>query len=290
MGYIFLLLSKIAALIKMIAVKNCGNIAKGAKNSVIINIIRALGCVAVSFAVCLFSGIEKLDTVGTVIAVFAGICNGLSLFSWILAANNASLCTVETFCMTGGVVLPLIVAPFIFAGESVSIFQWIGSALLFAAMFCLTKSSGKRKLSFGTWGLLITCGLANFGCVLTKKLFTEFSKGKTEVFQLYTFAFVLATLFIIFMFFPKKKAEDKPKFSSKVIMYIFVAIVMLYLVEYLATLSAGHLDSAIYYPLSYVISMPLTFLADAIIYREKITVNNVVGIVLVTLSGVLINF
>ena len=96
--------------------------------------------------------------------------------------------------MTGGVVLPLIVAPFIFAGESVSVFQWTGSALLFAAMFCLTKSSGKRKLSFGTWVLLITNGLANFGCVLTKKLFTEFSKGKTEVFQLYTFAFVLVTL------------------------------------------------------------------------------------------------
>ncbi|MBE6650083.1 MAG: hypothetical protein E7613_02100 [Ruminococcaceae bacterium] len=290
MGYLFFLLSKIAAVIKSIAVKNCGNIAKGAKNSVIINIIRAFGCVIVSFVVALFAGLEQLDTTGTVIAVFAGVCNGVSLFSWVLAVNNASICTVETFCMTGGVVLPLIVSPFIFAGESVSIFQWTGSALLFVAMFCLTKSSGKRKLSFGTWVLLITSGLANFGCVLTKKLFTEFSKGKTEVFQLYTFAFVLATLFIIFLFFPRKKAEDRPKFSSKVIMYIFVAIVMLYTFEYFATLSASYLDSAIYYPLSYIISMPLNFLTDTLVYKEKITLNNIVGIVLVTLSGVLINF
>jgi len=126
--------------------------------------------------------------------------------------------------------------------------------------------------------------------VLTKKLFTEFSKGKTEVFQLYTFAFVLATLFIIFLFFPRKKAEDRPKFSSKVIMYIFVAIVMLYTFEYFATLSASYLDSAIYYPLSYIISMPLNFLTDTLVYKEKITLNNIVGIVLVTLSGVLINF
>lgn len=95
MGYLFFLLSKIAAVIKSIAVKNCGNIAKGAKNSVIINIIRAFGCVIVSFVVALFAGFEQLDTTGTVIAVFAGVCNGVSLFSWQCSVSPSRAVSVS---------------------------------------------------------------------------------------------------------------------------------------------------------------------------------------------------
>ena len=123
MGYLFLLLSKIAALVKMVAVKNCGSIAKGTRNSVLINVIRSLGCIIVSLAVCLISGFGKMDTVGVIIAIFAGISNGVSLCTWILCASKVSLCTVEVFCMAGGVVLPLLVSPLIFSGESVSAIQ-----------------------------------------------------------------------------------------------------------------------------------------------------------------------
>lgn len=290
MGYLFLFLSKIAAIIKMISVKNCGNIASGARNSVLINLIRAIGCITVSLAVCLVSGFGKMDTIGLIISIFSGVSMGASLFTWVLVATKVSLCTVETFCMAGGVVLPLIVAPFVIEGESVSIAQWVGSAILFVAMFCLSKGNKKTKLDGISLILLLVCGFANFGCVFTKKLFTTFSKGNAEDYQLYTFIFVFLTLIAIFLFFPKKKTVDSPKFTSKVVLYIALAIIMLYLVEYLATLSSNYLSSAIYYPLSYIISMPLTFLADIAIYKEKITVNNIFGIVLVTLSGVLINF
>lgn len=289
MGYLFLILSNIAAIIKKIAVKNCGSIASGPRNSIIINVIRSLGCTAVSLIVCLASGLVPLDRVGTVISVLSGISNGVFLFVWILAANRVSLCTVETFSMAGGVVLPLIVSPFIFAGESVSIAQWVGSALLFVAMFCLSKNNKKTKMSFTSLILLIICSLGNFGSVFTKKLFTTFSDGSTEVYQLYTFIFVFATLGIMFLFMPKSKDSTAPKFTPKASLYILVAVVMLYLYEYFATISSAYL-SAIFYPLLYVISMPLTFLADVIIFKEKVTVNNVIGIILITLSGVLINF
>ena len=290
MGYLFLFLSKIATVIKMIAVKNCGNIASGPRNSIIINLIRSLGCIAVSLVVCLASGFSPLDSAGTVISVFAGISNGIVLFVWILAANKVSLCTVETFCMAGAVIPPLIVSPFIFEGETVSVAQWIGSVLLFGAMYCLSKGGKKSKMSLSAFVLLVVCTIGNSCCALTKKLFTSFSESSTEMFQLYTFVFVFITFVLIFPFVPAHKASESPKFTSKVSFYILIAVIMLYLVEYLSTLSSGYLPSAVYYPLSYVISMPMTFIADVIFFKEKITFNNVIGILLVTLSGILINF
>ncbi len=122
-----------------------------------------------------------------------------------------------------------------------------------------------------------------------KKLFTNFSDSEVETFQLYTFVFVLITLLVVFLFVPKSKECTTPKFTSRISFYIFIAIVMLYLTEYFATQSSSYLSSAVFYPLSYVISMPLTFLTDVVVYKEKITANNVVGIVIVTIAGILIN-
>ena len=73
MGYIFLLLSNIACVIKMTALKNCGSIATGVRNSIMINIIRSLGCLVVSLAVCVVSGFGKMDHIGFLISVFSGI-------------------------------------------------------------------------------------------------------------------------------------------------------------------------------------------------------------------------
>lgn len=289
MGYLFLLLSKMSAGAKMIAVKNCGSIAKGTRNSVIVNVIRSLGCVLVSLCVCLISGFGGMDLPGVLISILAGISNGLSLCTWILCASAVSLCTVEVFCMAGGVVLPLLVSPLIFKGDEVSLPQWIGSALLFVAMYLLSNNKGKTKMSVSKILLLTLCGAANFGCVLSKKLFINLSSGSLETFQLLTFVFVFLTLFIILLFIPKDSKNPAPSFTSKVSLYIFIAIVMLYLTEYLATRSAGYLSSSVYYPLSYVISMPMTFLIDVVVYKEKITVYNVIGIVVVTASGVLVN-
>lgn len=191
--------------------------------------------------------------------------------------------------MIGGVVLPLVVSPLIFKGEGVALMQWIGSGLLFGAMLCLSRSNGKARLTPGSVALLVICGLSNFGCVLTKKLYTSLSVGTVEDFQLYTFLFTCVTLLLILLFFPKGEKEESARLSLKVTLYIGLAIVMLYLAEYLTTLSSGYLSSAVFYPLSYVISMPLTFLIDVVLYKEKITSESLMGIALVTLSGVLVN-
>ena len=289
MGYTFLLFSNIASAIKMIVLKKCGSIATGIRNSIIINIIRSFGCFAVSLAVCLAFGFGKMDQIGFVISVFSGISNGLLLCTWIIAASSLPLITVESFSMFGGIVLPLLVSPLIFASEVVSVIQWSGVFFLFAAMLCLTKNTTKTKFTVKGIAPLLVCVVANFGCVITKKLFTSFSAGTIRCYQMQTFLFCLLTLCVLFCFIPKIKEHGTARFNNKAVIYITIAVVMQYLYEYLATTSTLYLPSSVFYPLSYVISMPLIFLADVLIYKERITKNSVIGIILVIISGILIN-
>ena len=106
----------------------------GRKNSIKINLIRAIGCLLVSIAVFLFSR-SALDTSGTWISVLSGIFNAFFLFLWILAAERVSLWLVELFCMIGSVVVPLILAPFLYKGEHVLWHQWICTGILIVSTF-----------------------------------------------------------------------------------------------------------------------------------------------------------
>lgn len=294
MGYLYLVMAKIASVVKMMSVKKCGNIATGAKNSVKINLLRSTGSLAVALIVCIFSGFEKMNSYGILFTVLSGISQGVMLWSWILAATSAPMITVEVFCMIGGVVIPLIISPMVLDATSVSVIQWIGSLLLFGAMFCLSKrGGGEKKITPKSILLMCIAGLGNAGSVLSQKFFKEFNGGTNADFQLGTFMFtivVLATILLIMRLVIKPDgSENAPKISPRVMIFIAIAFTMTYLAQFLSTEASGKIDAAVLYPLSYVISMPLVFLVDVIFFKEKITVNNIIGIILVTASGVLIN-
>jgi drug/metabolite transporter (DMT)-like permease len=294
MGYIFLLLSKITAIFKMIAVKSSGKIASGAKNNLKINLLRSVGCCFVGAVVCLVSGFRQMDSVGIWISVISGISNGILLFAWLLSAERAPMCLIEAFCMLGGVVFPLLLSPILIKGETISAFEWIGTALLFAAMFCLSRKGGGTRITAAALVFMTLAGIGNMGSVMTQKLYSSLSVGSIADFQLLTYGACAVTLAItlgILSIIDKKSGNDatRAKFSPKIILFITVAVVMMYASQFLSTLASGRLSSAVFYPLSYVISMPLVFLIDVLVYKEKVTVQSIIGILLVTCSGVLIN-
>jgi len=293
MGYLYLVMSKLASVAKMMAVKKCGNIASGAKNSVKINLIRSTGSLAIALIVCIFSGFEKMNSYGILFTVLSGISQGIMLWSWILAATSAPMITVEVFCMTGGVVIPLVISPIVLDGTSVTIIQWIGSLLLFGAMFCLSKRGGGGKITPKSILLMCIAGLSNAGSVISQKFFKEFEGGTNADFQLGTFMFTIAVLAFIFLmmqlFIKTEKSSDAPKINARVIVFICIAFIMTYTAQFFSTEASGKIEASVLYPLSYVISMPLVFLVDVIFFKEKVTVNNIIGLILITASGIMIN-
>ena len=296
MGFLYLLSAKITAIGKMIAMKKCGNAASGAKNSLKMNLIRSLGCVAISLIICIFAGFDSISGKGVFYSVLSGIANALLLFTWVLCAEKCSLCTVEIFCMIGGVVLPMLVAPIMFSGETVSLFQWIGAAMLLPAAYCFfPKSTVKKKFNLSALPLLILAGLSNAGCVVTQKLFTAYGDGSVADFNLITFAVCTATLAILFTFVKLCKKDEMPTQNSEngslkqLSVYISVAVVMLYASQYFNTLASGEFAPSLFYPLSYAVSMPLTLLTDIVVFKEKIRIPSIIGLALVIGAILLIN-
>jgi uncharacterized membrane protein len=296
MGVIYLLFSKLSTIVKMIAMKKCGSIAAGARNSLIINLIRSVGCILVALTVALISGFSPMEPYGMLICILSGIANAGLLFAWVLCAEKGSLCTVEIFCMIGGVVLPMLISPVLFKGETITALQWIGSVLLLPAAYCFSKKANEKKASFtpSLLILLLTNCISNALIFLTQKYYTYYSLGSVSDFNLYTFIFCAATLAIAFLCIsiikPNRSEEKKEgfKLEKHIIVYISLAIGMLYAAQYFSTLASASLPSAYFFPLSYAIGMPLTFLTDITVFKEKIKISSLIGLALVIISVVLI--
>lgn len=291
MGYIYLSLAMLAGTFKMIATKKCGSIACGTKNKLIINLIRAIGCIAVSAAVCLIGGFRGTDGAGILLAAICGVSSGIQMCTWMIGAATAPLVTVEVFSMIGGIVIPFIVTPFFIPSDTVSVWKWIGAFLLVLAALCFSKRSGG---SITPKSLVIICvsALGNAGRIISQKLLTVYSETAVSDFTLASYIFaaitILTLLLLIRVLFKTKEDAAPAKFTKATVMYICIVIVMMYTAEFLSTHAAARLDS-VYYPLAYVISMPLTFLTDTLVFKEKVTRTKVFGIVLVVLAGILTN-
>ncbi len=294
MGYLYLFVSKIIAVSKSVFVKKCGRIATGFKNNVTTNLIRAFGCFLISTIMCLIIGFSSMDRAGIVFSVLSGVANGLFMCVWLLAATNVSVCTVEVFSMVGGVVVPLLLAPLLINGDSVTILQGVGSLMLLVAVFMFSKGGFGGKFNFLSVFALISCVICNAIVMITQTCYSHYSIGSSEDFQFYTFLFATATLIIVSLILRivDKKSPEKTEnvaYSKKVLIFTFLAIVTLYFANFFSKLATEFLPQTVFYPLSYIIAMPLTFIVDVIVFKEKITPLNVIGLVLVVTAGVLVN-
>ena len=295
MGIFYLLLAKLSGIIKVIAVKKCGDAATGVKNSIKINLIRSIGCLIVSLIVFLLSQ-NVTDKTGIGISLLSGVCNAAFLFLWILTAECTSLCLVELFCMLGSVVIPLFLTPFLYANESVLWYQWVCTGVLFVSAFLFfPKTEGKTKISWQSFLLLVGCAISSAGTVITQKLYITYSQGTIASFHLISFLVVASVFAIASPILAKtspSKADINPpqdKFTAKIWGLIALATVMLYTNQFLSTQAAKYFVSAVFYPLSYAIGWPMTFLADTFVFKEKVTARKVMGVLLTLCASVFIS-
>lgn len=296
MGFIFLFLAKLAGTIKTVCAKKCGVEAAGAKSSIKISLIRSFVCVLISSIVFLLD-FEYMETIGMGISLFSGLCNAIFLFLWLLAAERVSLCMLEIFCMVGSVVIPLILAPYLYVDEFILWYQWIGVGLLFLSMFFFfEKKIGNEnggRLTWGTFALLLGCAGSSAGTLITQKLYITYSRGNMAGFNFITF-FVMALLFLVVSIMLKynKKQKSENEFGkglpTKIYILIIIAAVMLYGYQVLSMQAVKYFDSGIFYPLSYAITWPMMFLSDTLIFKEKIGVKKFLGLGIVIFATILI--
>lgn len=296
MGFIFLFLAKLAGIVKTICAKKCGVEAAGVKSSIKISLIRSFVCVLISSIVFLLD-FEYVETIGTGISLLSGLCNAMFLFLWLLAAERVSLCMLEIFCMVGSVVIPLILAPYLYVGEFILWYQWIAVGLLFLSMFFFFEkkigNENDNRLTWGTFALLLGCAVSSAGILITQKLYITYSRGNMAGFNFITF-FVMALLFLVVSMTLKynKKLESESEsgkgFPIKIYVLIIIAAVMLYGNQVFTMQAVKYFDSGIFYPLSYAITWPMLFLSDTLIFKEKMRIKKFLGLGIVIFATILI--
>ena len=308
MGYLFLIIANIAGISKVAAMKGCGKECPGEYNSVRINAFRALLCTLVSVVIFYLTG-ARFKVEEDYIWILSGLSNALMMFVWILCAQKIGLLFVEAFAMVGAVIIPMLIAPLLYEGESVSVWQWVGVVCLLIALIILSLTPNKAKKTDtvneavearnSKEKLLIVFYLAlliisNAGVSITQKLYPiRAGKEYTAYFNLMTFAVVFLCFSAVLLcgkIFKGKSLLPKDSASGKkLVIFVSLAAVMIYVYQYFATLAAGVLPSAVYYPLSRGIGMMLTVLCDMLIFKQKVTKNMIFGLCFVFAAIVLTN-
>lgn len=296
MGVLFLFLSVLAGMCKMIAMKKCGMVASGPQNSLRINVIRAVGCTVISVFVCLFDGFRGMNELGLLCALLSGAFTAIFLFSWILSTQKASLPMVQVVCMLFGVAAPMILVPIISPGATApTLLQWCGAIILIPASLCFSKKGGaqKKKTLFSALPLLLVMGISNGGSVTARKIYMDMGGGTAADFNLVTYLVASAILILLLLALKlRAKGDDKTqasieKPSRSLFLFIGIAMVTLYLADYLNALASGGLPVQLLVPLSYIFNMPMTLASDVLFFKEKFTLLSALGILLVIASAIL---
>ena len=154
------------------------------------------------------------------------------------------------------------------------------------------RSAEKKKAALVTAAYIVLLILSNAGVSLTQKLYpVRVGKEYTPFFNLATFGVVLLCFFGALFggkaFADKKILIGNAASGKKLALYVSIAAVMIYVYSFFATLAAEALPSAVYYPLARGVSMLLTVLCDFLVFRQKITKNDVVGLAFI-LAAVLL--
>ncbi len=308
-GYFSLIMVQLGTTGKQYSMKNCGRLAPGAFNTICINMLRAAICIVIGLIMWLVSGGGGVTNFwGHVIIILAGLGTALNLFTWIPASRMVSLTLIETLFMVGTMVVPLILTPYLYNGETVSLIQWIGCALIFASAFLFMNKSNGTAHEGTLFQKIITLTGCVAGITVTTVLkkyysthFTDNGLGSPEYFSFINFATVLGAfliLFVIYYFIERRNlasavpAGEKVHVElpyKKVWFYIPIAAGSLCLNEVFMLYAATELPAAIYFPLSKGLTVACTFLLDVLLFKEKVTVKKLIGVGVIIVALILVN-
>lgn len=259
--------------------------------AILANLVRMIFCTLIGFVwILLTEKLEMLIPDGRMllVAAMSGVSTSVFVVSWLVCVWKSAYMMLDIF-LTLGVLLPL-VASSLFFDEQIKPTQWAGLGVLLVAvlLMCAYNNAIKAKITLPAFLLLVLCGAANGVADFSQKLFAkQLSSGSAAAFNLYTYIFAALVLTIAYIFMRKKDVAADRKQVGKTIGYIGIMAVCLYAHSYFKTLAAGHLSAVLLYPLNQGCAMMLSALMAAVLFKEKLTIKAVIGLI-TAFAGLLI--
>ena len=255
---------------------------------------------ALSLIALLYYGFSGFNMTMVLCSIGMAAFITLGLFTEMQALKGASLILVQMFA-AGSIVLSALFGHFFLDGQEMNVYQWLGLVVFLISIYFMVsqdKSKAKdgqeqsKKISLKTLIMLILMFIAEGGMMIVQTIFgTLVEDGNTALFSFVMFAINALILYIcylvkaLFIHKPVRQVEKKLKFLPKTLLICgaFLAFALA-VINILATELTAMVPAALLFSISNAIAIIVTMLVGGIVYKEKVGVKNIIGIVLCAAS------
>ena len=287
-GYLFLVLATFCGTAKGYAGKKSSSALDSLPLKLYFGAFRTALCAVIGLVIWLAEGnYEFVGTEPLVISVLSGISMSIFLLSWIAAVRGKAYVLIDVCCQMGMVIPCIFAAPVL--GENITVVQYIALAALVIAIILLSDKGKKdsQRIKIKDVALLAAVWISSGTNSLTVKLYASTGAPSNTFYNLVTFSVSAFAFAVAYMIFRGKQKCTLPK--KHYTAYLPVMAVCLYLNIFLQTLAAKHLDSMVMFPLQTVMGLLLSALMAALMFKEKPTAKNIVGMAISAASLVIMN-
>ena len=281
--YLLLILSTLMATGKAIFCKAIGKEGSTKKGKALLNFKAFV--VAFSFSLLFIikdiGRLLEISAFSFILSIFFGLSVAFTQIFQSKALEQGPASTV-TLIYACGFLIPIFYGLF-FWDESVSVFQWLGIALLlFSLTLCLLKKEKYRKSS--SWIPFAVAAMLGSGTSAIFQKTHQYSDFSSEISFYLVFCLFFSSVFTGVAYLvtkeeknAKKEVVDKKRASFKSFIIPACLGICVGLLNFLNLILSGNLPSVILFPIYNVGSMLLVILLSAIIYKDKMTALQKVG-------------
>lgn len=316
MVYLFVILALLCLAVKGFCGKKTSIYAEKISYAFLLNLVRMLLCIVVGLIVLLIESggrITGIDWRLALISLTGGAGTAMLVVCWVLAIRENTLVKVDVACTVASL-LPAILS-LIFFKESLSGWKMLGFALILSAVIIVSIGKGGQKKTglFGAIMLVLTAlgdGIASFSQQLYKQFYTEggmytgetlYSEATFNFWMYIMAAAVIMVVYVVYVLTAGRKEttpEGEPlttvrriKDISKALPYVAIMAACLFGANYFQTISTSvyGMKAQVLYPLIKAGCLISSNLQGALLFNEKLTVQNIVGSFVALGGMVLIN-
>lgn len=233
------------------------------------------------FPVFLAEGPSYTQTGAVICGVSCGILYCISK-TIILKGYRKTSVAFMTLCHAAGMIVPCVVGHFLWS-EKLNLFSFCGITLTVAAIAMLKESgaSSPKRMVFSGILIGIVVFFSSGGVMIAQKVMGKYFANQSVI--AYNFYSFLSAFFIL-CFFHDEKTLITPQNSvflrGETIFYAAESAACLAAISVAMTDLAKSVPSVLLFPLYNGIGMILVCVCSAAVFREKMTVKKVVGIIL----------
>lgn len=285
---ITLIISMTACLLTYLVKKVYSNRSNGGMTGAYV--YTAIGCIVSAILLMLWGGFDGISLFTCLLGVLFGLAISLGDIFMIKALQSGPM--AYTMVITSCSTILTALSGFFFFGESIGILQIVGIALMVGSFIFAAEKKTDDKKGSAIWLLFCILAFTCSGSIGFMQKIHQSSAHKSELNTFLVVSFAISFIFATSMALIFSKKEKKPLFekdgNGKVI-WLFIGIMVLSGIcvgtnHKLNLALSGQIPSAVFFPVVNGGNLVLTTLSALILFKEKLTRKQWIGVILGILS------